>query len=317
MTAGDAPSEPEDGPPGTSLPVRFQVWGARGSRNAVGSRIGNATSCYSLAVGADLFVFDAGSGLLALSTAMQTDDRLAAVERVHLLVSHAHWDHWEGLKDAEWMWRKNNGIALSILGPIEALDAIRRACEPPSFVPLDILALGTLASLSFVELAAGTSLQLPGAQLEALSLNHYSGIAPHRRYLDTLGYRLCVSGGPTLAYLCDHEPTDDTTEVERAALAAANLAIIDASYSSIAEHAFGHGSIESAARIARNHPDIVVLAAHHGPLRSDDEIEAAVQRYAAGLEHFALAIEGACHDWDPRERRFTLHTPQPQALASG
>jgi phosphoribosyl 1,2-cyclic phosphodiesterase len=287
------------------LPIQFRIWGARGSRNATGSKIGNATSCYSLVVGAELFVFDAGSGLLALSAALQTDERLREVDRVHLLVSHAHWDHWEGLKDADWMWRKGNDLALTILGPKEAVDAIHRGFEPPSFISPEILALGTLASLSFVELAAGETTTLPGATLETVALHHYSGIAPHRRYLETLGFRLVVDGGPTVAYLCDHEPTGDTSEMERQLVSSADLAIIDASYGDIADHAFGHGSIESVARLARSFPAVRVLAAHHGPLRSDAEIEAAVARHAADVDGFALAVEGATEQWDPDRRRFT------------
>lgn len=270
----------------------------------MGSRIGNATSCYSLVVGPELFVFDGGSGLLALSAALRTDPVLAGVERIHLLISHAHWDHWEGLKDAEWMWRKNNGLGLTIYGPGEALDAIRRACEPPSFIRLEILALGTLASLELVELEVGATRALPGATLETLALHHYSGIAPNRRYLDTLGYRLAVDGGPTVAYLCDHEPGPDTRAMEQRLVSSADLAVLDASFGDAAEHAFGHGSIESAAALARACPGARVLAAHHGPLRTDDDIEAAAARHAADLESFALAVEGATEAWDATAKRF-------------
>lgn len=303
--AADSPSGSEGAEPGTSLPTQFHIWGSRGSRNALGSRIGNSTSCYSLAVGSELFVFDAGSGLLRLSAALRTDERLTHIERVHLIVSHAHWDHWEGLKDAEWMWRKDNGVELSILGPKEALDTIRLVCEPPSFIRLETLAIGTLASLAFVELKAGASFPLPGATLEALALHHYSGIAPNRRYLETLGYRLVVDGGPTIAYLCDHEPTDDSFEMERQTVSSADLSIIDASYSDIAEHSFGHGSVESAARLARALPDARVLIAHHGPLRTDEEIEDAVARHASDLAQLAIAVEGATEQWDTSTGRFT------------
>ncbi len=254
---------------------------------------------------------------MALSAASLSDERLAKIERVHLLISHAHWDHWEGLKDAEWLWRKGNGIALSIMGPKEALDAINKAFSPPSFVPLDILAIGTVASLSLVELSAGESTQLPGATVDALALHHYSGIAPHKRFLDTLGYRLSIEGGPTIAYICDHEPTAETSEMEKTAVASADLAIIDASYSDVSEHAFGHGSIESVAQLARSFPDVPVMAAHHGPLRSDEQIEEAAQRHGEGLERFSLAVEGASLDWDADAGRFVPTGTSPLAVASG
>ena len=151
-----------------NLPTRFQVWGARGSRNTVGSSIGNHTSCYSLAVGEHLFVFDAGSGLLPLSAALTTDSRLQAVRHIHIFVSHAHWDHWEGIKDAEWMWRKDSGLTVTITAPKQALDALRSCCSPPSFVDLNVLAMGCLDRLSFEEIELGANLALPGVTVDTL-----------------------------------------------------------------------------------------------------------------------------------------------------
>ena len=284
--------------------IVLQVWGCRGGRNACGSRIGNATSCYSLIVGADLFVFDAGRGLGALAGSLAADERLRGVERVHLFVTHAHMDHWEGLKDAEWMWRRDNGLDLTLLAPREALDTIRGGHRPPAFVALEVLALGTLARLAFGELAAGASVALPGATLRTVALHHYSGVDAQRRQLETLGYRLTVAGGPTVAYLSDHEPTDDTRAMEDAVAAGAQLVIVDANYSDVSQHAFGHGSIEAAAALARRHPATRVLAAHHGPLQSDQEIEDALRRHGAGVPNLAIAREGGSEVWDPAAGRF-------------
>jgi phosphoribosyl 1,2-cyclic phosphodiesterase len=284
--------------------IRFGVWGCRGGRNTHGSQIGNLTSCYALRAGEDLFVFDAGRGLLVLADAVLDDARLRGVSRVHVLVTHAHMDHWEGLKDAAWMWRPSNGLSVSLVGPAEALDAIRRAHAPPSFVALDVLALSTLARFELVEIAAGATLTLPGAVLHAVALHHYSGVAPHEHHLDTLGYHLVLDEGPSIAYLSDHEPTAATSEMERTLLAASQLAILDANYGSIAEHAFGHGSVEHAAGLARAHPETWVLAAHHGPLRSDAAIAAAHRQYGTGAANLTIAAEGDAARWDPGTRRF-------------
>jgi phosphoribosyl 1,2-cyclic phosphodiesterase len=281
--------------------IRFQIWGCRGGRNTFGSRIGNLTSCYSLRVGADLFVFDAGRGLVSLAEAVFA---APGVARVHVLVTHAHMDHWEGLKDASWFWRRQNGLDVTIIGPAEALDTIRRAHEPPSFVPLEVLGTGTLAKLTVVEIAANAQMALPGATLRAVALHHYSGAAPDQIHLDTLGYQLVVDDGPTVAYLSDHEPTSATYAMESELFAASQLVVVDANYGAISEHAFGHGSIEHAAVRAREHPSTLVLAGHHGPLRTDGAIEAAHQR--AGCVNLMMAIEGAALRWDAGAARFIV-----------
>lgn len=281
--------------------ITFGIWGCRGGRNTHGSRLGNLTSCYSLRAGDALYVFDAGRGLLPLADAI-VSGAIAQVSRVHVLVTHAHMDHWEGLKDAPWMWARNNGLALEVFAPAEALAAIRQAHEPPSFVPLEVLAQGTLARFGYVELAIDTTRALPGATLRTFALHHYSGAGMDRRYLETLGYQLTIDDGPTIAYVTDHEPTDATRAIEDAILAPAQLAILDASYGDVHEHAFGHGSIEYAATVARRHPGVHILAAHHGPLRSDDAIDEAARRHA--MPNLAVATEGTTLVWHAPTRRF-------------
>lgn len=282
--------------------LRFQVWGSRGGRNTSGSRIGNLTSCYSVHAGEDLYVFDAGRGLLLLADAVVRDRAMPGVSRVHVMVTHGHMDHWEGLKDAAWMWTQGNGLTLDVIGPAEALDAIRHAHAPPSFVPLEVLALGTVARFGTVEVTADITHALPGATLRTVALHHYSGIAPARHYVQTLGYQLIVDGGPTITYLSDHEPTDETRATEDVCVASSDLAVIDANYGEIREHAFGHGSIEYAASLATRHPAVRVLAAHHGPLRSDDAIEAIYARQTA--PNLAIAREGDSLVWDAAARCF-------------
>jgi phosphoribosyl 1,2-cyclic phosphodiesterase len=286
------------------MTARFHMWGCRGGRNTCGSRVGNATSCCSIAVGRELFVFDAGTGLVALSEEIVEGGRLAAIARAHVLVTHAHMDHWEGLKDARWLWRRDNGLDVIVLAPKEALDTIRRVHEPPAFVQLEVLAAGTLASLSFVEIAAAQTIALPGATLETVALHHYSVVAPNKRYLDTVGCKLSLDGGPAIAYVCDHEPTPATRAMEDGLLSSCQLAIVDSNYSRVAEHAFGHGSIEYAAELARRHPNVRIVAAHHGPYQSDRAIEEAYERYGAGCPNLVIAVEHREERWDEASRSF-------------
>jgi phosphoribosyl 1,2-cyclic phosphodiesterase len=285
--------------------VEFDVWGARGSRNLTPptSRIANYTSCYSLKAGPDLFVIDGGRGLGVLSHAISSRRAFQDVQRIHLFLSHSHMDHWEGLKDAGWFWSNGNGLRLNIYAADEAIEAIQKGYGHPSYVPLEILAERTLRELRFITLQAGDTRRIRGWNVRTYPLNHYSGVGADKNHLATLGYRLRSPDGFTFAYLCDHEPTPDTTEVEQQMLEGAHLAIVDAHFRDREQHAFGHGSQEHAAALARDHAPTTVLAGHHGPTTSDAEIRRAHKRHGRGLKNFALATEGMKLSWDAKTGR--------------
>ncbi len=73
----------------------FQLWGTRGSIPISGPeyiRHGGNTSCMTLEVGDDLIVLDAGSGIRNLGTALAA----APPRKIHLFITHTHWDHIQG-----------------------------------------------------------------------------------------------------------------------------------------------------------------------------------------------------------------------------
>lgn len=282
--------------------VEFDVWGARGSRSLSPphSRIANYTSCYSIRSGADLLVLDGGRGLGVLSHAISTQKRFRDIERVTLLLSHAHMDHWEGLKDATWFWTNRNGLKLSLHGAEEALETVRRGYAHPAYVPLEILASATLSKLAFTPMAVDERRKIAGFTVKTFALNHYSGMGEDKNLLDTLGYRVQSPEGFVLAYLCDHEPTEETFEVEARMFDGAHLAIVDAHFPDRSDHAFGHGSQEHASELARHHPDTLVLAGHHGPTFTDEAIRRTYRRYARGLKNYALATESTRLTWSRR-----------------
>ena len=75
--------------------MRIKVWGARGSVPAPGphmNRYGGNTSCaqLTLAGGEDL-ILDAGTGIRNLGL------ELTGRKRIHILLTHLHLDHIQGL----------------------------------------------------------------------------------------------------------------------------------------------------------------------------------------------------------------------------
>jgi len=286
--------------------TEFEVWGCRGSRSFVPARsaVGNQTSCYSIRQGPDLLVLDGGRGLVALGSALFADARFRSVRRVRVLVSHSHLDHWEGLKDAEWFWRKGRSLEVTVLGTAQALRAIRTAYGHPSYVTLELLAAGTNCRVSYEEMEPGEERRAGGWRIRTQPLYHYSGDEHARDWLDTLGFHVTAPDGATVAYLCDHEPHSGSREVERALLTEAHLAVYDTHWLHARHHAHGHGSVEHAAAMARDFPDTLLLAGHHGPTRGDAEIRSAYRRYGRGLPNFRLAVEGEAFRFERRRRAF-------------
>ena len=286
--------------------IDFDVWGTRGSRSLVPPRseIGNLTSCYSLSDGEQVFVFDAGRGLAAFSHALMTDRRFQNVKSIHILITHAHMDHWEGLKDADWFWNRGNGYDLTIYGRSEAQKAILSAYEHPSYVQLDILAMGTVAKLERVEIQLREPQKIGSWKLEAFPLNHYSGAGDYKRFLDAAGFQATIPGGPVVAYLCDHEPTTGTLAAEEEIVRSSDLVVFDASYAAVKDQAYGHGSQEHAANMARRHGKTMVLGSHHGATLPDAKILEAQKEFGRGVRNYKLAVEGNYFRWDARKKAF-------------
>lgn len=77
-------------------------WGTRGSTPTPGRRTekyGGNTSCVSVECGETYIVIDAGTGIRNLGLELADDMKEKGVKGIdlHLLLSHTHWDHIQGL----------------------------------------------------------------------------------------------------------------------------------------------------------------------------------------------------------------------------
>ena len=97
-----------------------------------------------------------------------------------------------------------------------------------------------------------------------------------------------------------HEPTIETEAIEVSMLKDASVAIVDAHFPDRAQHAFGHGSQEHAAALARRFPKTLILAGHHGPTASDAAIRRAHRQHGKSAQNFAIAAEGMRLRWNVR-----------------
>jgi phosphoribosyl 1,2-cyclic phosphodiesterase len=173
--------------------VRARIWGCRGSLATPGAetlRYGGNTSCLEVTLDGAVLVFDAGTGARQLGAKLVEEQP----EVLHLLLTHLHLDHLEGLGFFAPLRRR--GTVVHIWGPpspVRSLaERISRYLSPPLF-PVQLSDLD--ATIHFHDVPDG-DWELEGARISARHVIH---LGP------TVGYRV-EHGGWSLAYLPDHEP---------------------------------------------------------------------------------------------------------------
>lgn len=254
--------------------VRF--FGTRGSIATPGPqtlRYGGNTSCVEVTTkSGTLIVLDMGTGAAVLGRELVATGRPL---RGHILISHTHWDHIQGLPffaplfvpGSEWDIYAPRGFGQTLR------DTLAGQMQYTYF-PVSLEQLG--ATIRYHELVEGW-LQVGDVDVTARYLNH-PGL--------TLGYRL-QADGVSLVYACDHEQHsrvltadagDLSGEDRRHAefLADADLVIHDAQYlaSEYPEKAgWGHSTVDYALAVARVAGVRQLALTHHDPKRTDDTID--------------------------------------------
>jgi phosphoribosyl 1,2-cyclic phosphodiesterase len=234
---------------------------------------------------------DAGTGLRALGL------HLAAEEprTIHLLLSHLHLDHLEGLGFFGPLFDPK--VEFHFWGPPSPVTSLKgriaRYLSPPLF-PVNIADVPS--DPIFHDVPAG-EFAIGGARILAAPVSH-SG--------PTVGYRISENGR-TLAYLPDHEPVrgGDLREMSPDWISGYNIArdadvlMHDSQYTE-AEYpsrvGWGHSSIAHVVTYAQITGVKSLLLFHHDPLHDDDALDRklarAIELWGDGDGAPALALEG-------------------------
>jgi CheY-like chemotaxis protein len=264
--------------------IRIRFWGTRGSIPAAGPetlRYGGNTPCVEVTTDdGTLLVFDCGTGARKLGLALAS----RGPARLHLLLSHTHADHIQGLPFFLPVFTP--GSHITVYGP-SGVDrrlptAVGGTMDYAYFpVPLESLP----AKVDFIELGE-TEFSIGGIKLRTQFLNHTS---------PCIGYRV-TAGSATLVYATDHEAhanphwrsdrsadgfdpallahTGDTRHA--AFLSAADVVVHDAQYGSAdypVKAGWGHSTVEYAVDIALAARARTLVLFHHDPDRDDSGVD--------------------------------------------
>lgn len=266
------------------MQVRF--WGTRGSIAKAGPttvRYGGNTSCVEVrSASGGILVLDGGTGAHGLGQALVREGEAAA--RGHVLLSHTHWDHIQGLPffaplfvpGNEWHVYGPQG-----LGP--SLGEVLSGQMQYTYFP--ITPAEYRADVAYHDLVEG-SFEVGDIRVTTHYLNHPAL---------TLAYRI-EADGATLVYATDHEPhlhrladggaPPEGGEDERHGqfLAGADLVIHDAQYTAAeypARRGWGHSTMEYVVDLARAGAVRSLALFHHDPMRHDDALDALVEEARA------------------------------------
>lgn len=254
--------------------MRIKVWGARGSIPCPGPdtvRYGGNTSCVqaTLSDGTQL-VLDAGTGIRNLRLPAADDD---APRRIHILLTHLHLDHIQGLLFFPALFDPRNKI--TIWGPAAPGATLRDRIARYMSAPLTPVELRELpCRLDFRECPQG-EWEIGSAVIRADAVNHRG---------PTLGFRI-ADGDETFTYIPDHEPAliGSLDELDAAWISGFALAddtdlllhdcqFTDAEYPR--HFGWGHSSVSDALAFARRTGARRTLLSHHDPYHSDEQLDA-------------------------------------------
>lgn len=268
--------------------MRITFWGVRGSIAAAGAstvQVGGNTTCVEVRCGDVRLVFDAGTGIRLLGRQMMSELPL----RVHLLFTHTHWDHIQGLPFFAPAFVPGGRIDLyGAPRPGPTLRQVLATQMTQPFFPITLEAFG--AELRFHEVRERRPLHIEDVTVTAAALNHPDGVVAYR-----VDWR-----GASVVFATDTEHYS-VVDPRLARLArGADVLIHDAQYTAeeYAGHVgmprlgWGHSTVEAAVAQARASGVGRLVLFHHDPDRDDAGVAALEARARAGFAESVAAREG-------------------------
>ncbi|NBV85635.1 MAG: MBL fold metallo-hydrolase [Verrucomicrobia bacterium] len=297
----DAMDLPTPTPEGRS-DVVLRFWGVRGSIPAPGPRTsfyGGNTSCVELEVEGQVIILDAGSGIRSLGNSLMA--RAAAANKkldIHLLISHTHWDHIQGLPFFVPAYVPTNHLRVVGYKAVchHLSDVLARQMDPAYF-PISMEDMPSHPEVEEVD----DHFECGPVKVEAFFTNHPGRCA---------GFRFETRAG-AVVYISDNElnhegqathlPTETTTHMYQRlinTIRGARVLIHDAQYT-LAEYqtkvGWGHSAFEDVIEMAAAAEVEHLYFFHHDPVRSDEELNRMVQqaRETARAKGWRMRIDAA------------------------
>jgi phosphoribosyl 1,2-cyclic phosphodiesterase len=272
--------------------TKVVFWGVRGSTPTTQPnawRYGGNTPCVEVIVSnGGRFVLDCGTGVRLLGNDWEQSSFGRSME-AHVLVTHYHWDHIQGIPFFSPFSQSRNRFHLyGFQSKFVGQDSLRRVFESQfasPYFPVGSSALS--ASRQFHEIEGGERFEIQGTYISSCWLNHPQGC---------LAYRLNTEAG-SVVYATDNEPgVPEFDENLRQLASGADVLICDSQYSpeqlATSRKGWGHSSWLECVKLARQARVRNLVLFHHDPDSTDSVIDGFLHAARQEFPSTWAAMEG-------------------------
>jgi phosphoribosyl 1,2-cyclic phosphodiesterase len=269
------------------MKVRF--WGVRGSIPTPEPdrlRYGGNTTCLEIGTPEtrEPVIIDSGSGIRALGDELQN----RAARRIHILLSHFHWDHIQGLPSFAPIFQPGVEIVFYTTRTAEEARSLLSVQMSDPFFPVTYAELGS--QIEFRQIECGKEFAIGTLKVEPVLLCHPQG---------AVGFRL-ESEGRILVHASDHEA--GVAEIDAGLIRAArgaDLLVMDAQYTPReyeSKIGWGHSSHAHATDAAQAARVKQLLLFHHDPVHDDEFLDHMLAEAQKCFAATGMAREGRAFD---------------------
>lgn len=180
--------------------MKLTIWGARGFSPVIPnttSAYGRQTSCVSIETKKNIFIFDAGTGIIELGKKIVAEKRY--YKDIWIMITHFHLDHIIGLSEFEPLYDPH--FSIHLVGANDPERTLKDTAQITLYSSFSLHSSQPKAAVDVNEILEDEYEITPGVLLEAVYANHPTS---------TVMYKLTLMGR-SLVYAPDSEIWEDAS----------------------------------------------------------------------------------------------------------